>query len=209
MSDPSDTGMSGRQQPSGSAIPGQAREDLRAAAREARMAANDAATTVKQEAAAAAEGLKQEGAALLDTAKERAEGLAEDTKQAGAEHAQGLARAIHRAADELERDSPQVARLVHDAAGSVDEIARAIRERSPRDMLRSAEDFARRQPFLFMGAAALAGFAVARFARSSAAHRRHVMERDFHDRMHGRAGLPGGGMHTAGAGMGSSAGMGG
>jgi|GEM_PF-1755160 len=190
MSDPSHTGMSGRPTTSGSADLGQAREDLRAAAREARMAAGEAASSVKQEATATAENLKQEGAALLDTAKDRVEGLAEDTKQAGAERAQGLARAIHRAAEELERDSPQIARLVHDAAGSVDEVARAIRERNPRDMLRSAEDFARRQPLAFAGIAALAGFAVARFARSSAEHRRAGMgARYMDDGMYGQGGL--------------------
>jgi hypothetical protein len=49
-------------------------------------------------------------------------------------------------------------------------MARALRERSPGDLLRGAEDFARRQPLMFFGAATLAGFALARFARASAAH---------------------------------------
>lgn len=196
MSDPSDTGMTGRQTPSGSADQPRMGEDLRAAARETRMAASEAASSVKQE-----------GAALLDTAKERVGELAEDTRQAGAERTQGLARAIHRAAEELERDSPQIARLVRDAAGSVDEVARTIRERSPRDMLRGVEDFARRQPLVFMGAAALAGFAVARFARSSAAERRHAMGgRSMHAGMYGQARLR---ETPHGMGAGSGAAMGG
>jgi hypothetical protein len=49
-------------------------------------------------------------------------------------------------------------------------MARALRDRSPGDLLRAAEDFARRQPMVFFGAATLAGFALARFARSSATH---------------------------------------
>jgi hypothetical protein len=61
--------------------------------------------------------------------------------------------------------------VIHDAAGSVDRIASALRDRSPREMLHTAEDWARRQPLAFFGAAAVAGFALARFARSSAQHR--------------------------------------
>jgi hypothetical protein len=49
-------------------------------------------------------------------------------------------------------------------------MAHALRERSPREILHTAEDWARRQPLAFFGAATLAGFALARFARSSAQH---------------------------------------
>jgi hypothetical protein len=146
-------------------------EDLRQAASAAREAAGEAASTVASEASAAAGTLKQEGAALLGTARERAEEVAREGTRAGAAQAEGVARAIHRAADELERESPQLARWVHDAAGSIDGVARAFRDRSPREMMASVEDFARRQPIAFFGVAALAGFAVSRFARSSAMHR--------------------------------------
>lgn len=148
----------------------QAGEDLRAAAREAREAAGQAASTVGAEASKAAETLKREGADLLDTAKQRAEGMAQEGVQAGAEQARGIARAIHRAAEELDKDSPALGRTVHEAAGAVENMARALRERGPGDLLRSAEDFARRQPLAFFSAAALAGFALTRFARASAAH---------------------------------------
>jgi hypothetical protein len=50
-------------------------------------------------------------------------------------------------------------------------MAQRLRGSSPGEMLRGAEDFARRQPLAFFGAAALAGFAVARFAKSSATRR--------------------------------------
>ena len=151
-------------------------DDLRNAAREAREAGSQAASTISAEASAAAGTLKREGAALLDTAKERAASMADDGKRAGAEQAQGLARAIHRAADDLEAESPELARVIHDAAGTVDGMARALRDRSPAEMLRGAEDFARSQPMFFFGAAALAGFALTRFARASATHRHAHMQ---------------------------------
>jgi len=171
MSDPGNPMRPDSRNPSGSGTDvRQVGDDLRSTAREARDAASEAASTVAAEASAAAQTVKQEGAALLDSAKHRAEDMARDGQRAGAQHAQGVARAIHRAADELQNESPELARMVHDAAGSVDRMARALRESNPRDMLHTAEDWARRQPLAFFGAAALAGFAIARFARSSAEH---------------------------------------
>jgi ElaB/YqjD/DUF883 family membrane-anchored ribosome-binding protein len=146
----------------------QAGADLRATAEQARQAASEAASTLKQEAAQAAGTLKQEGVALIDTAKSRAQELAEQGQQAGAQQTQGIAQAVHRAAEALEEQSPELARTVHDAAGAIDNLARALQDRSPTELLRSAEDFARRQPLAFVGVTALAGFALARFAKASA-----------------------------------------
>lgn len=142
-------------------------EDLRATAREAREAAAEAAGTVREEVAATTETLKREGTRLLDDARSRAEGLAQDGVRTGAERAGGIARAVHRAADEIEGESPALARTIHEAAGALDGMARRLRGSSPGEMLRGAEEFARRQPLAFFGAAAFAGFALARFARSS------------------------------------------
>jgi hypothetical protein len=144
-------------------------DDLRAAAEQTKQAASSAASQVKAEAVAAAETVKQEGAALLETARGRASEMAQEGVQAGAAQASGLARAIHRAADELRDESPQLADTVREAAGALDGMARALRDRSPGDVLRGAEDFARRQPLAFVGVTALAGFAIARFARASTA----------------------------------------
>jgi hypothetical protein len=167
MSDRNDTARPGPR-------PGQAEdharkgaEDLRAAAREARDAAGEAAGTVREEVAATTETLKREGGQLLDDARRRAEDMAQEGVRAGADRAGSIARAVHRAADEMERDSPALARTIHEAAGALDGMARRLREQSPGEMLHGAEDFARRQPLAFFGVAALAGFAVARFARSS------------------------------------------
>jgi hypothetical protein len=130
----------------------------------------EAAAGIAAEATATARTLKAEGEAVLEGARARAEEAARDGVRQGARQVGGVARAIHRAADALEDESPDLARGIHDAAGRVERMAHAMRERSPGELLRSAEDFARRQPLVFFGAATLAGFALARFARSSAAH---------------------------------------
>jgi hypothetical protein len=130
--------------------------------------ARGAVRRVGDEAAAVVQDVKAEGAAVVDAAQERATGFAEEQKEAGAEQADSLARAVHRAADELQGTSPQIARYVHEAASSVDHLGRALRERSPGELIIGVEDLARRQPVAFFGAAVLAGFALARFAKSSA-----------------------------------------
>jgi hypothetical protein len=143
------------------------KEDLRAAARQARAAASQAADTIGREASSAVETLKQEGQGLVEAAQHRAEEAVEQGKAAGVEQAEGIARAVHRAASELEGSSPQLARIVHDAAGTIDGMTRSLRESSPGDMLRSVQDFARRNPLAFFGASVVAGFALARFARAT------------------------------------------
>jgi hypothetical protein len=151
-----------------------AKQDLRAAAAEARAAASQAAGTVKQEATAAAESIKQEGQGILQAVQDRAQGAVEDGKRMGVEQVDGVARAIHRAASELEGTSPQLASIVHDAAGTIDNIARGLRESGPSDMVQGVTDFARRNPLAFFGASVLAGFAIARFARASSPRVQHA-----------------------------------
>jgi hypothetical protein len=151
--------------------PEQAGQEARKGVEDLRTAAREAGTRISEEASATTETLKREGAAMLDDARTQAEGLAKEGARAGADQVGGLARAVHRAADELEQQSPALARTIHEAASAVDGMARQLRGSSPGEMMRSAEDFARRQPLAFFGAAALAGFALARFARSSSPQR--------------------------------------
>jgi hypothetical protein len=122
--------------------------------------ASDTAGQLRQEAAGALEEIKAEGADVAEAAKERALGFAEEQKRVGAEHAQGLARAVHSAAGELEKTSPQVARYVHEAGSAMDSLSRTLRDSSPGELMGRMEDLARRQPVAFFGAAVLAGFAL-------------------------------------------------
>ena len=93
----------------------------------------------------------------------------EQQKRAGAEQLGSVARAVHGAAGELERQLPHAARYVHDAADRLDNAATALRERNVDDILRSVTQFARSQPATFFGSAVFAGFALSRFLKSSAA----------------------------------------
>jgi hypothetical protein len=130
--------------------------------------ASEAMDVVKETGRKAAEEAKVQGAELLGQAQERAEDLVEEGKATGAEQASGFVRAIHHAADDLEGSSPDIARHVRAAADSLNGISVALRERSAGQLLQDVTDFARRQPTLLFGVAAIAGFGLVRFARSSA-----------------------------------------
>ena len=60
------------------------------------------------------------------------------------------------------------AKVLNVVADSVSDLSDSLRGRSFADLLSEAQSFARRNPGAFVAAAALAGFALARFARASA-----------------------------------------
>lgn len=163
------TGGGERPAPAGSSETfDRAGSDLRATASEAKARAGEATSRVWDEAAGAYADVKAEAAGMVEEARQQAEGFAERRKHAGAEWADDLARAVHRAADELQGTSPQLARYVREGAASVHQVARAVRGRSVGGLLDDVRGMARRQPLAFFGAAALAGFALSRFLKSSA-----------------------------------------
>ncbi|WP_209428244.1 hypothetical protein [Pararhodobacter sp. SW119] len=125
---------------------------------------------VKHEAARTASELREQGSEIASSVMEGADRYAREQKDAGAQHVASVARAVERAADELEETSPELARHVHDAATSVERFSDRIRQGNVRDLIHDANDFARREPALFFGAAVIAGMALSRFLRSSAAH---------------------------------------
>ena len=80
-----------------------------------------------------------------------------------------FAGAVQHAADELDQESPAVARQFRTAAQKVEELSEGLRDRSVRELVSDVSDFARRQPLWFFGGAIMAGFALSRFLKSSAA----------------------------------------
>ena len=93
---------------------------------------------------------------------------AQQQKTLGAEQIDGVARAAHRAAQEIESQMPGVARSVHRAASRLDGASSALRERDLEDLTTQLGEFARSQPAVFFGGAILAGFALSRFLKTSA-----------------------------------------
>ena len=97
----------------------------------------------KRQASSAAEDAKTAFDATSATVKDRARKVAEQQKRAGADQIGGVARAIHRAAHEIEQELPRAAGFVYDAATKLEGAAASLRERSVDDLIRSLNNFAR------------------------------------------------------------------
>jgi len=126
-----------------------------------------------QDTVEAAKGLAQSVTAqasnLASNIGQELSSTAEARVASGADALRGFAKAIQTAAQELDSQSPQVARHMRDAAGQVEAFSDTIRNRKVGDLLNAASDLARSQPTAFITGAVVAGFALARFFKSSGA----------------------------------------
>lgn len=111
----------------------------------------------------ASEAATTAGAAIREGAETRAEA----GKDMLADEGQRLARSLRDAAAE-QGDGTIQGRILDTVATGVVDRAESLRGRSFNSMLTQTESFARRNPGAFVAVATLAGFALARFARSSA-----------------------------------------
>ncbi|MDC0737852.1 hypothetical protein N6L24_06155 [Cognatishimia sp. SS12] len=100
--------------------------------------------------------------AISDTVREKTDAA---QHQAAAE-VQTTADAAHAAADTFDPGSIQ-AQAAHMVAGHLEDAARRVRTLDIEQTVTDVSGFARRNPLLFLGAAALAGFAATRFLKAS------------------------------------------
>lgn len=141
--------------------------DANALLDEAKSAAGQVVDEAKEQVAGLADRAKDE----LGAATEKAKSLAADQKDMLAEQVDGVANAMSRAASELEQGNSSSAHYAKLIADNAEKLSATIRDNDVDELLGMAQDFGRRQPALFMGAAALLGFAASRFVLASAARR--------------------------------------
>jgi hypothetical protein len=122
----------------------------------------------------AKETARATGIALASQASELAGNIggeltetAEEQKSRGADAMRGFAKAVHGAANELDSQSPAMARHIRSAAESVEGLSDTIRSRSVSDLIATASDTARTRPAAFFIGAVAAGFALSRFFKST------------------------------------------
>lgn len=137
--------------------------------------------------------LGQHASEKVAEAKDTAKSFAGDQKDLAAGQINGVAAAISKVADELDNSDQQtVARYARDLATGLSSMGKTVEERDVDELMGLAQDFGRKQPVAFLGAAALAGFVASRFALASA-HRRE-------NKPASTAGHPTEGVSTYGAG---------
>jgi hypothetical protein len=126
----------------------------------------------QQDMSAAAADIKSSAREATGHLADQTRDFAEEQKAAGADNMARLGRAVHGAADQLGRELPQAARFIHSAADTMQGASSNLRERSVEDLVGSFRDFARRQPAAAFAGSVLAGFALARFLKSSSPRER-------------------------------------
>jgi hypothetical protein len=116
---------------------------------------------------------KSAGAAARSTASDVAGSISATAKAKGAEMRQGVAdevadvaTALRKAADEMRNGSAQQ-RTMGQIANGLADASEAVGNKDLGELAGELSAFARRNPLVFLGGAALVGFAAARFAKAS------------------------------------------
>jgi ElaB/YqjD/DUF883 family membrane-anchored ribosome-binding protein len=137
--------------------------------------ATAAVDEAKDVAAKVANEAKTQGAQIIEQAKSqlsgvagKARGMAEDEKTFVAGQVDDVAEAMSRVADELDGSNGPSARYARMIADNAEQLSNTIRDKSVDQLIGMAQDFGRKQPAAFIGAAALLGFVASRFVMASA-----------------------------------------
>jgi hypothetical protein len=161
-----DTNFSGGQKSSSSAkgerIVSKAQDIGREMKDQASQFAKTATETVKSQAG----NLQDSAREMASEAGERLRSGVSEQKAAGADYMSNIANIIRRTAYEFDGDLPQAGHYIRKAAAQLDSVSEAMRNRDMSEIVGNVQDFARKQPTAFFGAAVLAGFAAVRFLKS-------------------------------------------
>lgn len=134
----------------------------------------DVTATVADTREALMSGASATVATLRDAAADRVDTARDALAQVG----ERLADTLHRVSAETEGGVLK-ARVMSSAAGGLASASAALRDRSLSELSSDVTALARRHPGVFMAAAAVAGFAAARFVRASS--RRRLADRQLSD----------------------------
>jgi hypothetical protein len=125
------------------------------------------------------EQARDAGSRVVGAARQRARSLFETQQHRAADQIEGVAQALHQAAQQLDQQNQGISSYVTSAADQVERLADTVRTRSLDDIIDQTERFARRQPELFVGGAMLLGLALGRFLRASSDRRAGWREEDW------------------------------
>jgi hypothetical protein len=156
------------------------------------------ANALKEQARSAAAEMTEGARGVAEDVKEQVRATTAKQKDAAAEQIDGWAHALDTASDDLrDRGQESAAAWVRQAAAGLARASGTMRERDIDALFGTVEDFARRQPVVFLGGAVVAGFGLARLMKSSA-DRRRSGEAEHHFEA---AGMAAGTHHREGGGL--------
>jgi ElaB/YqjD/DUF883 family membrane-anchored ribosome-binding protein len=109
---------------------------------------------------------------LVDQAQKVASVQANSQMNNAASMLDSVARTLYETGSGIRDQQPQVATIADQAAARVEGLSGYLRDHDLDDAFRDTEDYARRQPLVFLGAAFAVGFIAARFLKASTASTR-------------------------------------
>ena len=101
---------------------------------------------------------KEAADTLVSATTEKLKDLANQQVSAGADLVRHVGASVRAAGEHLESDAPQLARLVFNAAETIERSADRLRGQSAEEFARSTAEFARERPEIVFGVAAVSGF---------------------------------------------------
>ncbi len=127
----------------------------------------DLKTIATEVASEIAHTAAEQSRGLLQAARGTATGFVDQRKDTAAQSIADLASSLRETGNTFE-EQPSLKAFVGSAADGLDQLATGLKERSFADIYADVEALARRQPITFGAGAAIAGFLLARFIKSSA-----------------------------------------
>ena len=103
----------------------------------------------------------------VHTAKDRARDAAEDMQSKAADQTRTAAHTLRDTADNLNGELPWMKTALNKTADGFEHLTSALNTGDVGQTLNSVQDFARRQPALFLGLSVAAGFALARVGKTA------------------------------------------
>lgn len=158
--------MVGQKASGAQAVSGDAVLDEVPAAPSSEPAGADLAADLKTVAGDLKSAAVEQGRAIYETARDQATGFADQRKNEAAQSVADIAASLRETGRSF-AERPNIQAFVGSAADGLDQLAGSIRDRSFADLYTEVESYARRAPVTVGVAAALAGFALARFIKSS------------------------------------------
>lgn len=141
---------------------------------EAKEEVKQVASQVQQKAAATAEQAKHQVKEVAHQVEQEAKLSLSTHKAQAADELHSVAEALRQTSSQLrQQDQSMFAEYGNRMANQVEHLSTYLEDHDVDDLVHEAEDFARRQPELFLGGAFTLGLIAARFLKSSAPGRRY------------------------------------
>jgi len=128
----------------------------------------DLATEAKEAVQQVKERVKEGASEAVGEVRQQARSAIREQKDYAAERLSSVSEALHDSADRLRKDEATTfAALIEQAADRIDGFSQYLREQDLQDMIDAAQNWARRNPVLFLGGSFVLGLVIARLVKST------------------------------------------